>query len=150
MITNGFAQQHHFDPPWNPPIQNTLNFTVPGVDNVPDIFGDINDPQLGKLVVMNATSGHEIRVNDLTNDSDGLFYDEVTKLIYVSCGGGYANLGYINIFQFQGGDKYTQIANIPNRNNARTSLLVPPMHLFLLAEPSDRNHEAQLLVYKTQ
>ncbi|MDQ6843419.1 MAG: hypothetical protein M3Z92_03570 [Bacteroidota bacterium] len=46
MITNGFAQQHHFDPPWNPPIQNTLNFTVPGVDNVPDIFGDINDPEL--------------------------------------------------------------------------------------------------------
>ncbi len=104
----------------------------------------------GKLVVMNATSGHKIRVNDLTNDSDDLFYDEVTKLIYVSCGGGYANLGYINIFQFQGGDKYKQIANIPTRNNARTSLLVSPMHLFLLAEPSDRNHEAQLLVYKTQ
>ena len=104
----------------------------------------------GKLVVMNATSGHRVRVNDLTNDSDDLFYDEVTKRIYVSCGGGYTNLGYINIFQFQGGDKYTQIANIPTRNNARTSLLVSQMHFFLLAEPSDRNHEAQLLVYKTQ
>ena len=104
----------------------------------------------GKLVVMNATSGHRIRVNDLTNDSDDLFYDEVIKRIYVSCGGGYTNLDNINIFQFQGGDKYTQIANIPTRNNARTSLLVPQMHLFLLAEPSDRNHEAQLLVYKTQ
>ena len=104
----------------------------------------------GKLVVMNATSGHRIRVNDLTNDSDDLFYDEATKRIYVSCGGGYTNLGYINIFQFQGGDKYTQIANIPTRNNARTSLLVPQMHLFLLAEPSDHNHEAQLLLYKTQ
>ena len=46
LVTNGIAQQHQFDPPWNPPIENTLNFTVPGVDNVPDIFGDINDPQL--------------------------------------------------------------------------------------------------------
>ncbi|MDQ6763818.1 MAG: YncE family protein [Bacteroidota bacterium] len=104
----------------------------------------------GKLAIIKTTSGHRIRVNDLTNDSDDLFYDEVTKRIYVSCGGGYTNLGYINIFQFEGGDKYKQIANIPTRNNARTSLLVPQMHLFLLAEPSDRKHEAQLLVYKIQ
>ena len=46
LVKNGIAQQHQFDPPWNPPIENTLNFTVPGVDNVPDIFGDINNPQL--------------------------------------------------------------------------------------------------------
>ena len=40
------AQSHRYDPPWNPPVENTLIFTVPGVDNVPDIFGDINNPQL--------------------------------------------------------------------------------------------------------
>lgn len=40
------AQEHSFDPPWNTPPQGKVQFTVPGVDNVPDLFGDINDPQL--------------------------------------------------------------------------------------------------------
>ncbi len=47
MLTlNLDAQQHRYDPPWNPPISNAVNFTVPGVENVPDIYGDINNPQL--------------------------------------------------------------------------------------------------------
>ena len=40
------AQNHQFDPPWNPPLPGGVNFTVKGVDNVPDIYGDVNDPQL--------------------------------------------------------------------------------------------------------
>ncbi|MFA6246139.1 MAG: substrate-binding domain-containing protein [Mucilaginibacter sp.] len=40
------AQAHRFDPPWNTPPESKVMFTVPGVDNVPDLFGDINDPQL--------------------------------------------------------------------------------------------------------
>lgn len=40
------AQDHRFDPPWNTPPSSKVMFTVPGVDNVPDLFGDINDPQL--------------------------------------------------------------------------------------------------------
>jgi molybdate transport system substrate-binding protein len=40
------AQDHRFDPPWNTPPQSKVMFTIPGVDNVPDLFGDINDPQL--------------------------------------------------------------------------------------------------------
>jgi len=40
------AQDHQYDPPWNTPPQNGVMFTIPGIDNVPDLFGDINDPQL--------------------------------------------------------------------------------------------------------
>lgn len=40
------AQEHRFDPPWNTPPESAVNFTVPGIDNLPDIYGDINDPQL--------------------------------------------------------------------------------------------------------
>ena len=42
----GQAQDHRYDPPWNTPPESKVMFTVPGVDNVPDLFGDINDPQL--------------------------------------------------------------------------------------------------------
>jgi len=40
------AQDHRFDPPWNTPPESKLQFTVHGIDNVPDLYGDINDPQL--------------------------------------------------------------------------------------------------------
>ncbi|HVY06955.1 MAG TPA: substrate-binding domain-containing protein [Burkholderiales bacterium] len=38
--------QYRYDPPWNAPPGDELNFTVPGIDNVPDLQGDVNDPQL--------------------------------------------------------------------------------------------------------
>lgn len=40
------AQNHQYDPPWNTPPQSKVMFTIPGIDNVPDLYGDINDPQL--------------------------------------------------------------------------------------------------------
>lgn len=42
---SAFAQ-HQYDAPWNQPPVGGLNFTVKGIDNVPDIYGDINNPQL--------------------------------------------------------------------------------------------------------
>jgi len=45
-IITANAQSHQYDPPWNTPPQSKVMFTIPGVDNVPDLFGDINDPQL--------------------------------------------------------------------------------------------------------
>ncbi|HEY5406562.1 MAG TPA: substrate-binding domain-containing protein [Ginsengibacter sp.] len=46
FIITVHAQDHRFDPPWNKPPESKVMFTIPGVDNVPDLFGDINDPQL--------------------------------------------------------------------------------------------------------
>jgi len=104
----------------------------------------------GKLVVMDTKTGNRINVSELTNDSDDIFYDEITKRVYASCGGGYTRLGYINIFQLQSENTYKQIANIPTRNGARTSLLVPQLNLFFVAEPSVYTHDGELMVYKIQ
>ena len=46
IAINSIAQQYQFDPPWNTPPESKVHFTVPGIDNVPDLYGDINDPQL--------------------------------------------------------------------------------------------------------
>ncbi|GAC1707212.1 MAG: substrate-binding domain-containing protein [Flavisolibacter sp.] len=46
QISIAHSQGHEFDPPWNTPPSGAVPFTVAGVDNVPDLFGDINDPQL--------------------------------------------------------------------------------------------------------
>jgi len=40
------AQSHQFDPPWNTPPESAVPFTVAGIDNVPDLFGDIDNPSL--------------------------------------------------------------------------------------------------------
>jgi molybdate transport system substrate-binding protein len=46
-IAAATVAQDGFDPPGNPPpADDGLNFTVPGIDNVPDLQGDVNDPQL--------------------------------------------------------------------------------------------------------
>jgi ABC-type molybdate transport system substrate-binding protein len=49
----GTAGAGGIDPPWNPPPQNGKNFTVPGIDNVPDLYGDVTDPQLVVLFAGN-------------------------------------------------------------------------------------------------
>lgn len=103
-----------------------------------------------KLAVIDIRTGARICVSDLTNDSDDLFYDDVLKRVYISCGGGYSEPGYINIFQEESVKNYKQIANIPARNGTRTSLLVPRLNLFLVAEPSVYTHDAELMVYKIQ
>lgn len=47
VFSNANAQDpHRFDPPWNTPPQSAVMFTVPGINNVPDLYGDIVDPQL--------------------------------------------------------------------------------------------------------
>lgn len=44
---NAHAQDlHRFDPPWNNPPQSAVEFTIQGINNVPDLYGDIVDPQL--------------------------------------------------------------------------------------------------------
>ncbi len=40
------AQEHRYDPPWNKSPESAVNFTIPGIDNIPDLYGDIVDPQL--------------------------------------------------------------------------------------------------------
>jgi len=37
---------HRYDPPWNTPPISAVEFTVKGINNVPDLYGDIVDPQL--------------------------------------------------------------------------------------------------------
>ena len=46
LVAAGGAGGGGFDPPWNPPPGDGKNFTVPGIDNVPDLQGDVNDPDL--------------------------------------------------------------------------------------------------------
>jgi len=38
--------KYRYDPPWNTPPKSAVEFTIKGINNVPDLYGDIVDPQL--------------------------------------------------------------------------------------------------------
>jgi molybdate transport system substrate-binding protein len=46
FVALGAAIAADFPLPWNAPPEGGKNFTVDEIDNVPDLYGDINDPQL--------------------------------------------------------------------------------------------------------
>lgn len=46
FTTAGMAVADDIEPPWNPLPEGGKNFTIPGIDNVPDLQGDVNDPDL--------------------------------------------------------------------------------------------------------
>jgi hypothetical protein len=96
-----------------------------------------------KLVAVNATTGATIASADLTGDSDDLYYDERTKKLYASGGG-----GAVDIYLFQN-SVLDHIAKIATRNGARTSLLIPSMNSFILAERAGGDQSAQLQIFDT-
>lgn len=96
-----------------------------------------------KLLVMNSESGNIITQIDIDSDTDDVFYDNASKLIYVSCGG-----GYVDVIKQNGPDKYEVTSRIETRSGARTSLFVPELNQILVAAPARFGNEAQLMIYE--
>jgi hypothetical protein len=94
-----------------------------------------------KLVAIDENTGKTIAVADLIGDADDLYYDSQSKKIYASGGS-----GAINIYLFEK-SAFKLIANIATRPGARTSMLIPSMNIFILAERATGNEGAQLSVY---
>ena len=97
-----------------------------------------------RLLVLDSRSGKAIRELPIAGDADDMYFDPQSKRLYVSGGG-----GQIDVIQQVNANTYRQIAQIPTRSGARTSLLVPGGSLFLLAERAAYGKPAQLLLYKT-
>ena len=121
----------------------TANFPM-AVDTI-NHYAFIGYRHPAKLIVLNSKTGKEISNYSMVNDVDDLFFDEATKRIYVSGGG-----GFINIFQQIKDDSFKQIANIPTSNGARTSLFIPQLKMFVIAERAESGKPAQLAIYTTQ
>ncbi len=94
------------------------------------------------LKVLDSRTGKELFSSGMVGDVDDFYWDEKTKQILISGGG-----GSVNIFK-QTGETYKQVADIKTRNGARTSLFVPELRLFLLAARENNNQPASLLVYR--
>lgn len=96
-----------------------------------------------KLIIYDSKTGKEVYSTPMVTDVDDLYWDPASKQILISGGG-----GSVNIFKQTGNTTYQKVADVKTRNGARTSLLVPELHLFLIAARADGQEKAALLVYK--
>jgi DNA-binding beta-propeller fold protein YncE len=95
------------------------------------------------LVGYDSRNGNQISSNDLVGDIDDIFYNADKQEIFASGGN-----GSINIFKRENGTTFKKVADIPTRNGARTSLLIPSLQTFLLAERANNGQPATIAAYK--
>jgi DNA-binding beta-propeller fold protein YncE len=119
----------------------TANFPMALDDIRHRVFVGYRHP--AKLVLFDGRTGKELSSSTMVADADDLYYDAKTRKVIISGGD-----GYINIFRDQADNKVQQVANIPTRSGARTSLLVSRLNLFIVAERAFSGKPADLLVYK--
>ena len=105
------------------------------------VFVGYRQPAL--LVSYDSKTGKQISSNELVSDVDDIFYYAGKKEIIASGGN-----GYINILKAQGGAGFKWMAKIPTREGARTSLLIPSLQMFILAERANDGKSAAVVVYK--
>ncbi len=102
--------------------------------------GTWNPPQ---LTVFNTNDGKIITRVNVSNDVDDIFYNPSAGLIYLSCGE-----GFVDIVNQTSADQYAMLAEIPTGAGARTSLLVPELHLLVVAIPEMISTGAEVRVYQ--
>lgn len=95
-----------------------------------------------KMLVINSESGNTITQITIDSDTDDIFYDNQSKQIIVSCGG-----GYIDVIQQNGPDNYEITSRIESRSGARTSLFLPELNQLIIGAPARSGNEAQLMIY---
>ncbi len=80
----------------------------------------------------------------ISRDTDDLFYNARSKLLYVSCGE-----GAIEVIKQINADSYQKVETMPTAAGARTSLFVPELRLLCLAVPHRGSQPAEIRVYTT-
>lgn len=94
-----------------------------------------------KLLVIDTQTGETIASMPIDGDTDDIFYDKTSKLIYLSCGA-----GYVDIFKQTDSNTYAANGRISTHSGARTSLFIADSNLLIVASPSGFSGKASLLV----
>lgn len=105
------------------------------------VFVGYRHPAL--LVSYDSQTGKEIGSHELVGDVDDIFYYADKREIIASGGD-----GYINVFKTENRSNIKQITNIPTRSGARTALLIPSLHTFIVAQRASGGKSAAIAVYR--
>jgi YVTN family beta-propeller protein len=119
------------------------NFPMASDEQNHRLFVGFRDP--AKLVVYDTETGKAVSSLDISKDADDIYYDNSSKLIYVSAGE-----GVLDIFKQMDPDHYSALPSVSTAQGARTSLFVSDMHSLYVAAPERaRGQGAEIFIYKT-
>ena len=94
-----------------------------------------------KLIVLDTQTGKQVASLDAPATSDGLFYDDASKRIYVPGGD-----GYLGVFQQKDADHYEQLARVASAKGAKSGMLWKPLdRIYLAASPGENNKGGEIL-----
>ncbi len=98
-----------------------------------------------RLLALSIDTGKVTDTLPAAGDCDDVFYNPSMKRIYATGGE-----GKISVFQQIGADEYKEIASIPTRKGARTSLFSPETHSLFVAARQQGSEAAVVYVYDVQ
>lgn len=98
-----------------------------------------------KMLVFNTETLRRVAEVPLSDDPGSISYDNVRRVLYVSCGG-----GSINVIAQKDPDHYRQLAKVPSVKGARTSLFVQELNMLFLAVPRHGAAPARVDVYRVK
>ncbi len=98
-----------------------------------------------RMVVLNAKTGHAIKILPLAGVVDDMVFDKQSGCVIAACGH-----GAVEIFRENKNDGATPVARVPTAPGARTCLFRPRKGLLYLAEPKRGQRAARIVAYKVQ
>ncbi len=107
------------------------------------LFVGARDP--ARMLVRETEAGKEIAILSACGDTDDLFYDTASRLIYLSGG-----QGCVSIFRQADSMTYQRLDTVSTASGARTSLLTPSAHRLFVAVPHRGAQQAEIMVFATR
>jgi DNA-binding beta-propeller fold protein YncE len=96
-----------------------------------------------RVLVYDTTAGKVVAQARIAGDTDDLFYDAATRLLYASCGE-----GFITVLRQRDADHYEPCARLATAPGARTCLFVTDLRRLYLAVPHRGDQAAEIRVYE--
>jgi len=97
-----------------------------------------------RMLAIDTFSGQQTASVEIVGDTDDLFYDRRSRLVYVIGGE-----GFVDILRQRDADHYDRIERLPTAPGARTGLLVAEWGKLFVAVPHRGDQRAAILVYGT-
>jgi hypothetical protein len=96
----------------------------------------------GMLVVLNSDTGKITNAISVPADADDMDYDIASHRLFIPGGD-----GLLGVYDVNDPDHVKQVGRIATRKGARTGLLIPSQHRYVLAAPAAGQDTAQVMVY---
>jgi DNA-binding beta-propeller fold protein YncE len=96
----------------------------------------------GALAVLNSDTGRITNTVSIPSDADDLAFDKTTHRLYVPGGD-----GFLGIYDATDPDHVKEVARTATRRDARTGMLIPSEHKYLLAASAVDGKAAAVMVF---